>query len=77
MRYLVPEGVAYVPPAAGDAAETFLEAAVEQYRKRGPRTTLRGGVTLADLEAVEAAPFELTRKRPLVRVLGIVIGGKR
>lgn len=72
--------VAYIPPAPGDAVETFVEQAAAEFRKRGPRTTLRGGVTMEDLRAAaEAEPFELRRKRGerLVKVLGILIGGMK
>jgi hypothetical protein len=72
--------VAYIPPAPGDAVETFVERAAAEFRKRGPRATLRGGVTMDDLRAAaDAEPFELKRRKGarLVKVLGILIGGKK
>lgn len=69
--------VVYVPPAPGDAMETFLERAAREYRQRGPRATLRGGFTVDELRRAEAEgqPFELSRRRSGVRVLGIRLGG--
>lgn len=70
--------VAYVPPAPGDEIDAFVEANAAEFRKRGPRATLRGGLTLADLQRLEnekrrdVPPVSGTRQ---IKVLGIVIGG--
>jgi hypothetical protein len=87
--YTTDGAVCYVPPAPEDAVETFIEQAAAEFRKAGPRMTMRGGFSIADLRKADVEfddvtpPFPLERvkasapERREIRVMGIKLGGAK